>query len=90
MGWIFVNQDFFAGLPLRDRVQVGQAVAEATRWATGKTVAGEGALLDSLRASGMTVGTPDAAAIRAKARPAVEELFRTDWPVTTWDEVLAQ
>jgi hypothetical protein len=38
----------------------------------------------------MSVTTPDAEAIRVKAKPAVEELFRTSWPVTTWEEVLAQ
>jgi hypothetical protein len=25
-----------------------------------------------------------------KAKPAVEELFQKEWPVTTWQEVLAQ
>jgi len=28
--------------------------------------------------------------IRELAAPAVEELFKTTWPVTTWVEVLAQ
>jgi hypothetical protein len=37
----------------------------------------------------MTIVMPDADAIREQARPAVDELFRT-WPVTTWQEVLAQ
>jgi TRAP-type transport system periplasmic protein len=90
VGWIFVNRPFFERLSRRDRHEITAAMAEATEWATARTIAGEGAQLDDLRAAGMTVGTPDAAAIRAKARPAVEELFRTAWPVTTWDEVLAQ
>ncbi len=43
--------------------------------------------------NGMTVIYLDAktmAQIRDKAKPAVEELFRTTWPVTTWEEVLKQ
>jgi hypothetical protein len=32
---------------------------------------------------------PDADSFRVKARPAVEELFKKEWPVTTWQDVLA-
>jgi hypothetical protein len=52
--------------------------------------ASEGELLKNLEAAGMKVITPDAAAIREKAKSTVNELFKTAWPVTTWDEVLAQ
>jgi TRAP-type transport system periplasmic protein len=89
VGWIFANQDFFEGLTLHDRLIVAEVMAEAARFGTERMVASESTLLETLRSRGMTVVTPDAAAIRAKARPAVEELFRTAWPVTTWDEVLA-
>ncbi len=33
---------------------------------------------------------PNAESFRVKGKPAVEELFRTQWSVTTWSEVLAQ
>jgi hypothetical protein len=36
----------------------------------------------------MIVGYPDADAIRLKAKPAVDNLFATEWDVTTWEEVL--
>jgi len=62
----------------------------ATAFATQKMIDSESALLISLADSGMVVGVPDADAIRTKARPAVETLFAEEWPVTTWDEVLAQ
>jgi hypothetical protein len=38
----------------------------------------------------MQVVIPDADSFRAKAKPAVDELFKTQWSVTTWAEVLAQ
>jgi hypothetical protein len=38
----------------------------------------------------MQVVIPDAESFRVKAKPAVEELFKTQWSVTTWQEVLAQ
>jgi TRAP-type transport system periplasmic protein len=38
----------------------------------------------------MTAVTPDADAIRAAAKPSIDDLFATKWTVTTWDEVLAK
>jgi hypothetical protein len=38
----------------------------------------------------MQVIIPDAESFRQAAKPAVEELFSKEWPVTTWAEVLAQ
>ena len=52
--------------------------------------AGETALLVDLQRKGMQVVIPDADSFRAKARPAIEQLFQKEWPVTTWAEVLAQ
>jgi hypothetical protein len=43
-----------------------------------------------LQRKGMQVVIPDADSFRAKAKPAVDELFKTQWSVTTWAEVLAQ
>jgi hypothetical protein len=37
----------------------------------------------------MQVVIPDAESFRVKARPAVEELFKKEWSVTTWLEVFA-
>jgi hypothetical protein len=48
-----------------------------------------GVLVD-LQRKGMQVVIPDAESFRVKAKPAVEELFQKEWPVTTWQEVLAQ
>jgi len=38
----------------------------------------------------MQVVIPDAESFRVKAKAAVEGLFQKEWPVTTWQEVLAQ
>ena len=47
-------------------------------------------LLIELQRKGMRVVIPDAESLREKGRPAVEQLFKTEWPVTTWAAVLAQ
>lgn len=90
VGWFFINEDFWLGLSDRQRRRVTAALKEAAAFGTAKMKESEATLLETLQAEGMTVVNPDAEAIRAKARPAVDDLFRTDWPVTTWDEVLAQ
>lgn len=90
VGWIFANQDFYKKLSHKDQHLVADTWAEAAAWATEKMRAAETGLLMTLQDAGMTIVQPDADAIRAKAKPAVDELFRTEWPVTTWDEVLAQ
>jgi len=43
-----------------------------------------------LQRKGMQVVLPDADSFRTKAKDAVDELFKTQWSVTTWAEVLAQ
>ena len=90
VGWIFANQDFFDGLRPRQRRHVADALIGASELATQQILENEGDLLAFLEDQGMTITTPDAEAIRDKARDTVNQLFATNWPVTTWDEVLAQ
>lgn len=90
VGWMFVNKDSFEKIPCHYQHKIRRAMQRATAWATKKMTDGESQLLVALADAGMTVGVPDADAIRAKAKPAVDQLFTTAWPVTTWEEVLAQ
>lgn len=90
VGWIMLNKDFFDQLPMRFKFIMLWAAHRASQWATDQIIANEENLLVELQNNGMTVTQPDAEAIREKAKPAVEALFATEWPVTTWEEVLAQ
>jgi TRAP-type C4-dicarboxylate transport system substrate-binding protein len=89
-GGMLINKPFFDGLSKADQTLVVQAGKEACDWANTKMKTGEGAYLLDLQRKGMQVVIPDAESFRAKAKPAVEELFKTQWSVTTWAEVLAQ
>ncbi|MGE5850543.1 MAG: hypothetical protein ACM362_10480 [Candidatus Methylomirabilota bacterium] len=53
-------------------------------------MAAENSYVLELQRKGMQVVIPDADSFRAKAKSAVEELFRTQWSVTTWAEILEQ
>ena len=90
VGGMLINKPFFERLPRGDRDLVVRAADEACTWANERMKTGEIAYLLDLQRKGMKVVIPDAGLFRAKARPAVEELFKTQWNVTTWENVLAQ
>ena len=89
-GQVLINKGFLDGLPKGDQDLIVKAAKEAVDWANEKISKGETKILIDLQKKGMQVVIPDADLFREKGKPAVEELFRTEWPVTTWKEVLAQ
>lgn len=89
-GGILINGKFFARLSASDKKMIQKAAAEASAWANDYIMNNEAKIIVDLQKKGMKVVIPDASAIREKAKPAVEELFKTEWPVTTWKEVLSQ
>jgi TRAP-type C4-dicarboxylate transport system substrate-binding protein len=89
-GGMLINKPFLDRLSKADQDLIVQAGKEACDWANEKMKTGESAYLVDLQRKGMQVVIPDADSFRAKAKPAVDELFKTQWSVTTWKEVLAQ
>jgi TRAP-type C4-dicarboxylate transport system substrate-binding protein len=87
---ILIHKPFFDRLSKADQNLIVKAGKETEEWANNKIKTGEGAILLDLQRKGMQVVIPDANSFRAKAKPAVDELFKTQWSVTTWAEVLAQ
>lgn len=89
-GGILINKPFFNGLSREDQELILKASNDATDWANMKIKQEEVKLLIELQKHGMQVTIPDAEAFREKGKPAVEELFKTEWPVTTWQDILLQ
>jgi len=89
-GGVLINKAFIDGLPKADQELIVNAVVQATDWANEGIKKEEKKLLIELQRKGMQVVIPDADSLREKGKPAVEQLFKTEWPVTTWAEVLAQ
>jgi tripartite ATP-independent transporter DctP family solute receptor len=89
-GGIMINKPFFNKLSKGDQVLILKSAKNAATWANEKMKSDELKLLIDLQRKGMRVIIPDADAFREKAKPAVEGLFKTEWPVTTWKEILAQ
>ncbi len=89
-GGMLIYKPFFDGLSKADQTLVTMAAKQACDWANAKMKASESAYVIELQRKGMQVVIPDADLFRAKAKPAVDELFKTQWSVTTWADVLAQ
>lgn len=89
-GGVLINRAFFAGLSKPDQELIVEAAAQATDWANEGIKKEEKKLLIELQRKGMQAVVPDADALREKGKPAVEQLFKTEWPVTTWADVLTQ
>src|SRR4030042_1242763 len=87
---ILIHKPFFDKLPKADQDLIVKAGKEAEEWATNKLKKGAAAMMIDLQRKGMQVVIPDANSFREKAKPAVDELFKTKFTVTTWAEVLAQ
>jgi len=90
IGGMLINKPFFDKLSKADQDLIIKAGKEACDWASTKMIGSEKGVLLELQRKGMQVVIPDADSFREKAKPAVEQLFKTTWPVTTWAEVLAQ
>ena len=88
-GALTINKSFLESLSPAHQEIIRAAGMEASKWASEKIITGEKDLIDDLVKKGMKVVQPDAEAFRKMAKPAVEELFKTEWPVTTWEEVLS-
>lgn len=88
-GGLTINKPFFDKLKKEYQDIILQAGKEATEWASNIIVTKEEELIKELEAKGMQIVQPDVNTFREKAKAAVEELFKTEWPVTTWEEVLS-
>lgn len=92
-GWVHMYKPTFDRLSKADQELFIKTAEKVCDNATKKLLASENDILKLLMDNGMTVIYLDAktmSQIREKAKPAVEELFKTTWPVTTWEEVLRQ
>ncbi len=88
-GALTINKRFYDSLTPDQQALVTKAAKDACKWGSDQILSGEQDLIADLEKKGMKVVIPEADAFREKAKPAVEELFRTQWPVATWKEVLS-
>ena len=81
---MMINKKFFDGLSKEDQELILNSSQGGLRVGERKDPEGREQAPPQLQRKGMQVIIPDAESFRVKGKPAVEELFKTEWPVTTW------
>jgi TRAP-type transport system periplasmic protein len=84
--WL-MNDRFYKSLSPSQRKAVDDSAAEALTYGDQLSAASEKQLLDKLQQAGMQVTKPAIAPFMAKAKPAIDRLFKDAWTVTSTDEI---
>jgi tripartite ATP-independent transporter DctP family solute receptor len=86
---VVVNEAFWQGLKEEDRRIIADAVKSGIAWQNVELAKQEATLVDTLKAGGMTVVTPDANAFRAPVLATVPKQFESKWGAGTFDKIQA-
>lgn len=86
---VIANEDFLKKLSAADRAVLDTAVANGAKWQDAELSRQEGTLVDTLKAAGMTVVTPDLESFRKPVLASVPQKFADKWGKDTWDRLAA-
>jgi TRAP-type C4-dicarboxylate transport system substrate-binding protein len=86
---VVVNEAFWQGLPPGDRTIIQNAVANGIAWQNAELIKQEGTLVDTFKAAGMTVITPDPKTFRDPVIAKVPKMFEAKWGPGTYDKIQA-
>ena len=86
---VVVNEAFWQGLAAADRRIISDAVKNGIAWQNAELIRQEGTLVDTFKASGMTVVTPDPRAFRDPVVAKVPKMFESKWGTGTYDRIQA-
>src|SRR5512139_690190 len=86
---VVVNEAFWQGLSAGDRKIIADAVKNGIAWQNEELAKQEKSLVDTFRAAGMTVITPDANAFRAQVLAKVPKMFESKWGAGTFEAIQA-
>ncbi|MDH4181049.1 MAG: sialic acid TRAP transporter substrate-binding protein SiaP [Betaproteobacteria bacterium] len=86
---VVVNEAFWQGLSAADRKLVEDAIRAGIAWQDEELARQEKSLVDTFKAAGMTVITPDANAFRAPVLAKVPKMFESKWGAGTFEAIQA-
>ena len=86
---VVVNEAFWQGLPAADRSIIENAVKNGIAWQNAELIRQEGSLVDTFKAAGMTVITPDPKAFRDPVIAKVPKMFESKWGAGTYERIQA-
>ncbi len=86
---VVVNEAFWQGLSAGDRKIIADAVRNGIAWQNAELIRQENTLVDTFKAAGMTVITPDVNAFKAPVIAKVPKMFESKWGAGTYDRIQA-
>jgi tripartite ATP-independent transporter DctP family solute receptor len=86
---VVVNEAFWQGLSAADRKLLEDAIRAGIAWQDEELARQEKSLVDTFKAAGMTVITPDANAFRAPVLAKVPKMFESKWGAGTFEAIQA-
>ena len=86
---VVVNEVFWQGLSAGDRRIISDAVKNGIAWQNAELIRQEGSLVDTFKAAGMTVVTPDPKAFRDPVVAKVPKMFESKWGAGTYERIQA-
>jgi tripartite ATP-independent transporter DctP family solute receptor len=86
---VVVNEAFWQGLSAGDRKIIADAVRNGIAWQNAELVKQENSLVDTFKAAGMTVITPDPRAFRDPVLAKVPKMFESKWGAGMYDRIQA-
>jgi tripartite ATP-independent transporter DctP family solute receptor len=86
---VVVNEAFWQGLSAADRKLLEDAIRAGIAWQDEELAKQEKSLVDTFKAAGMTVITPDANAFRAPVLAKVPKMFESKWGAGTFEAIQA-
>lgn len=84
---IIINEQVWQKISTADQKIINDAVIEAIKWHDQQIIQQETDLLDSFRARGVTIITPDVESFRAVTAPYVVPKFESKWGEGTWEYI---
>ena len=86
---VVVNEAFWQGLSAADRKLLEDAIRAGIAWQDEELAKQEKSLVDTFKAAGMTVITPDPNAFRAPVLAKVPKMFESKWGAGTFEAIQA-
>lgn len=87
--WLFVSKSYYDGLSAEQQKLIDECSTEAMDWATDLAAEKSDDFLQELKDNGMEVIDPDIDEFLETAQPVLEQMFKDNWTVTSYEEVMS-
>lgn len=87
--WLYTSKSFLDSLPKEQQDIITQAAKESMLYADEQARMKDSEFKKQMTDNGVQIIKPDLASFQATTKPVLEEMFKTTWKATTYDEVMS-